>query len=108
MSHDVFHAGDNFKMDVTISNPSGSISVQEFIILDIYSNNYFFWPGWTQDLDYVDLNLTPGYLESDTILEFTWPSGAGSASGLKFWAALLDPATMTIYGSFDSFEFGYE
>lgn len=108
LSQNMFHSGDLFKLDVTISNPTTPKTIAEYIVLDIYGTLYFFWPGWTQEVDFIEINLPIGYLETENILEFNWPENAGAASGLMFWAAMIDPTTMTLYGDYDSVEFSYE
>jgi hypothetical protein len=39
---------------------------------------------------------------------FAWPAGLGSASGVRFYAGLTDPAMTTLYGELGMFEFGWE
>jgi hypothetical protein len=39
---------------------------------------------------------------------FIWPPGAGSATGIVFWGALLDPDTGELFGVVDSVSFGFQ
>ncbi len=100
-----FTSGDDFMLDVEIYNPRETKTLQEYILLDVFGISYYFWPGWTETPDYQDIDLTPGFHETDHILNFTWPDNAGAADGLKFWGALVD--VDSIYGNFDYVEWSY-
>jgi hypothetical protein len=102
----IYHAGDPFLLTCTIGNPGPELTAHEYIILDVY-HSYFFWPSWSMSVDFEVKTLAPG-IDLETILSFEWPTGAGSASGIIFWAGLLDPSSSTLLCGVDSVEFGYE
>jgi hypothetical protein len=81
--------------------------VEEYIVLDVWGA-YFFWPLWTNEPNGVLLTVPQGTDRTDSILQFTWPQGVGAASDLRFWAALLDPATMSLACDYDMVTRGYE
>ncbi len=95
-----------FKLETTITNPGETMQVHEYILLDVYGS-YWFWPSWNQTGDFELRELQAGSVANDVILEFWWPAVSGSAENLKFWAALVDPETVTIVGAYDMVEFGY-
>ena len=39
---------------------------------------------------------------------FTWPPNTGSARGIRFYAALTDPAIHILIGQWDMAEFGWK
>lgn len=85
---------------------NGEVDLQKFIILDVYGN-YYFYPRWTTELDYLPLTVTDGYEHSGTILDFTWPEFDGTAHGIVFWAGIFNPETGSI-GGYSALAFGYE
>ncbi|MBN1550784.1 hypothetical protein JW979_04930 [bacterium] len=103
-----FQAGDHFLLTRRAINPGPEVTLEEWIILDVYGM-YWFYPRWMMTPDYV-LTTLPGYSdETMTIMDFNWPEGNfGTVSGLYFWGAFLDPNTSQIVGSYDFVEFGYE
>ena len=108
LNQNVFHGDDTFKLDVRIYSPLTTMTVDEYIVLDIASTYYYFWPSWGQGADSKAVNLIPGYDETENIFTFTWPDGVGSAGNLRFWAAMIDPETMQLYGQYDMEEWSYE
>ena len=82
--------------------------MDEYILLDV-EGQYWFWPGWTPEVDMRQTELAGLSWTSETILEFEWPEGEfGVYSGIRLWGAFLYPGAMTIAGQFDMVEFGYE
>ncbi len=103
----VFTAGDPFLLKAVYTNPGPQITLDEYIILDVFGT-FFFWPGWSSIPEYRRIILEPEQTNSEDILEFTWPDGSfGHAEGLCFWAAFLVPGTTTVYGDIDNEVFGY-
>lgn len=98
---------DHFVLEVAACNgESIPITVEVYIILDVWGN-YWFWPTWTQELDNSEWTLSPCDCHSEIILDFIWPSGAGSAEGIIFWEGLLEPGTLNLIGTIDSCQFDY-
>jgi hypothetical protein len=89
MNKTMFTAMDPFELHIRVRNPGDTYQdVMKLIMLEAYGV-FFFWPGWsdTFDCDFVDLQN--GFDETNAIMTFTWPSGAGSGLA-SFWSALLD------------------
>lgn len=84
----LYEAGDQFILTTRIGHTIEVVRADEYIILDVYGS-YWFWPSWDQTIDSVRITLNSGRVSVAKVLEFAWPEGAGSASGLYFWAALL-------------------
>jgi hypothetical protein len=107
LNQDRYTAGDNFLLRCICVNPGPDISVEEYIVLDVYGL-YFFWPGWTASPDFRGYVLTTGSGQYEEILKFEWPEGHfGETAGLYFYAALLDAASHSLLGTYDAVEFGY-
>ncbi len=107
LSQTMFHGGDQFLLMRKVINPGPELTLDEWIILDVYSN-YWFYPTWTQEPQCV-LTTCPAYDEAEmNVFDFEWPTVEGSANDLKFWAAMLDPSTSTLVGNYDMVSFGYE
>jgi len=100
------HTGDLFLLERECGNPLETLlTADEYIILDVFGL-YWFWPGWTQNLDKMQLDLSSGEHRNDTILTFVWPENTGSGSGLRFWGAILFAQTMDLI-DYDVVEWAY-
>ena len=107
LNQKVYHAGDPFIFGMTLWNYEEEIIADVYIVLDV-AGSYWFWPSWSEmpNIDYERRMLRENYYHSETILEFIWPSGAGSYSGVRFWGAITEMGTYNlladvVYVSFD-------
>lgn len=98
-------AGDLFLLNRAYGNPFGAVAVDEYILLDIYGA-YWFWPGWTTEVDFESWTIPAGGSSQDMILQFDWPAVEGIYTGLKFWAGLLNAGTTELI-LYDMEEWGY-
>ncbi len=96
MNDRTFSSGEPFDLGYRIENGPDPLHAQLAVLLDIpvgETHLYYTWPGW-QDLSHgipttvIDLQADQSWEE--TILSFTWPSGAGQMSGLSFWGFLVN------------------
>ncbi len=101
----MFQSGDRFDFDIRIENSSQLVTLHCFVLLDAFGSIWF-WPSWTQAIDYETWTIPAVTSAIYPILEFSWPNDAGAADGLRFWAALTSLDWMTIV-SLDSEEWGY-
>ncbi|MBN1355463.1 hypothetical protein JXA40_04225 [bacterium] len=102
-----FRPGSPCACKVTIGNPGPGTyaGVPLFVILDVYGN-YFFWPSFGV-FDYQEITVDIGSREFEVLPEFLWPSGVGSATGIRWYAAMTDPAITGLLGTMDTWEFGW-
>jgi len=87
--------GDLFKLTRTCYNPGTTLGVDEYIILDVYGS-FWFWPGWSETIDFKNTVIPSGIEDIIQILEFSWPYVDGTAEDLKFWGALLDEGSLDL------------
>jgi hypothetical protein len=106
LSKTIFHPGDHFELKCTDVNMGELLTVEQYIILDVWGS-YWFWPSWSPLPDFQLRDLAPNSVTTESILSFTWPEGAGSASGLRFWGAYLRPGTSELVGDYSMIEWGY-
>jgi hypothetical protein len=106
LNAEIYRAGDRFLLVLGIGNGGPSVLGDLFIILDVYGE-YWFWPSWTQRLDYDRRYFDGETYEEMAILDFTWPAGVGSAAGLRFWSAITETGGTTLLSNVDFVEFGY-
>jgi len=106
LNQTLFHPNDTFLLECRKVNPGPVVTVEHYILLEVLGQ-FWFWPSWTQDLDFQLADLPPASDETEEILTFTWPTGAGSFDGIRFWAAYLAPSSATIVGLYDMVEWGY-
>jgi|GEM_PF-5708755 len=100
----LYAAGDPFELVLDIENPGAGRFVDKYILLEV-SDSFWFYPTWTQDLNFVHMYINQDYAISETVFSFTWPE-AGRIQEIIFWAALLDPSTNTLVGNYDFTSFG--
>ncbi len=109
LNRDFFHANDAFKLDLIISTDCETVSVDQFILLDV-QGNYWFWPDWTPEFAFETLERSAGNSQM-SILDFIWPEGAGAMEHLIFWAASFDPGhddIQHLIGDVSSVQFGFD
>jgi hypothetical protein len=108
MPSDFFRGGDIFYLDVYLCNTDNAqYNVPLFVILDVYGQ-LFFAPSFTEEFDMYDVTLPPNEQIMKSILQqFTWPHGAGEASGIIFYAAMTDPEITGLFGELDMAVFGW-
>jgi len=105
LNQEFYQAGDNFYLSIRHTNSGDPVTVNRFVILDVYSY-FWFWPSWSEESDFSRDIIQSGYSE-DVILSFDWPEVTGTAADLRFWAALLDPDSGELVGPWDFVIFGY-
>ena len=106
INKNIFHPGERFLLKLYWKSFDISTYVDLYIILDVYGN-YYFYPSWTQDIDYYSFFIN-NYTESNlNILDFIFPENCGSAQGIKFWAGITYHLTFEILSNIDSVEFGF-
>jgi hypothetical protein len=108
LNQELFHAGDPFLLRVQLGNAGSDPEILDlYIVLDVWGS-YWFWDTWTQIPGGKQRAVAPGLSDWETILSFTWPPGAGQGQGIRFWAALLDPVTMALFGEYSSVTFDFD
>ncbi|MBN1550998.1 hypothetical protein JW979_06000, partial [bacterium] len=113
MPSNMFHAGDPCGLKVHICNTTGYQlgGYPLFAILEVYGD-FYCAPSWISLSDgfdyYHDLTFAEGLTIKVIIPEFAWPDCTGSASGIRFWAAMTDPSITGLFGNYDLFEFGWD
>lgn len=101
----VLAEGDIFELRRACYNPFESIMVDEYILLDIYEQ-FWFWPSWSETVDYNTWELPEGIEYDEVLLTFPWPMVDGTVEGLKFWGAFLSSGTTDLI-VYDMVEWGY-
>jgi len=106
LNDDYFEAEEEFHLQCEIQRYGSTVTVEQYILLDVYGL-YFFWPSWSEDLDFENHTYPDGYHETSSILQFIWPEVQGHADGLFFYAGCLYTGTTTLIGEVSMVEFGY-
>ena len=107
LNDDMFSEGKEFHLELEMGNTTQQeIVVDTYLLLDVYSN-YWYWPSWSTEVDFRRNDvLEPGKIERETILLFTWPSYDGSFDGVYIWGATLEAGTANLVGNVDNVIFG--
>ncbi len=105
-SHD-FTEGDPCDCVVDLCNAELGIllDIPLFVVLDIYGS-YYFAPSF-DDVDWYKVTVPPGKMTVTVLPEFPWPSNAGSASGIRWLAAMTNSRMTEIIGEMGEFTFGW-
>ena len=99
--------GDTCSCTLTICNPGTTTypAVPVFAVLDVYGS-YFFAPSFST-FDHYIRDVAPGTTQLDVLPGFTWPSGAGNAQNILWYAAMTNAEMTTLFGDLDTFTFGW-
>ncbi|MBN1295469.1 hypothetical protein JXA80_01735 [bacterium] len=107
LNQEEFRKWDTFHLSRTVVNSGSGLTVDEYILLEVYGQ-FWFWPSWNTTGDYLRRTLGADTIyAAETVMSFMWPEVEGSAAGLRFWAAMLDRDRQTLYGGFDKVDWGY-
>ena len=111
MPSDYFRQGNQCSCTVTVSNDRGAdlTGYPLYVLLEI-NGLILFAPGFTTTpADF--LGEYPVFPQGETVVpvlpQFTWPSGAGSLTGVHWYAALFDPGMQSLFGDMDIYTFGW-
>lgn len=102
-----FGPGDVCSCTVTVCN-SGFETYSDlpvFVVLDVYGS-LFFAPGFS-DFDYYKPTLVPGETVIEVLPDFAWPTGAGSAQGILWYAGITNETISSMIGDIGMFSFGW-
>ena len=104
---DTYYPGDLFSTTVQVCNPQLEPleSHPLFVILDVYDTLYFA-PDFS-DFNSVNQDYPPGETEVTILDPFLWPEDVGSATGLSWYAALVDPSVSNLVSNLSTWEFGW-
>lgn len=110
LSSDLFVPGDRFLLSAALHNNSTQRQVRLAVVLDLSSvipdNGYYFYPSWTNALEYETLTLQNYGTIDLTVLNFVWPTTGSAASGIRFWGIVLD-SSMQVISNIETESFRY-
>jgi len=107
MPSDNYGPGQECYCQVIVSNPTVETLRDQpvFVCLDIYGT-YYFAPRFAT-FDYYPKILIHGDTVIDVLPSFSWPEGAGSATGINWHAAMTNMEMTDLFGEMDTFTFGW-
>ena len=108
MPSNFYRPGDPCSVEVRICNPSAATyhDVPLFVILDVYGN-YYFAPTFSS---YDKYTLTDVHSGMDTMVilpPFDWPTGAGAADGINWYAGMTNKDLTQLFGTYGFYSFGW-
>ena len=107
LSQNVFSPGDPFVLEAMITNPGSNVFTDQPLVILLDAHGNFFWyPAWSTDFS-VELITVPAGVSNKEILNFEWPTGTGSESGILFYGAMLTQDMTAIFGNWDFITFGW-
>jgi len=78
-----------------------------FILL-VVGDQYYFYPGWSDAVEYSYMDIAPGVRDVEFIHPVEYGGGAGAMDGLYFISAFLKPDLSDFYGNIHYVEFSFE
>ncbi len=99
--------GERFQIDLILDNhgPETYAGLPLFALLDVFGT-FYFAPDWTEAAAWIQVDVGIGQSAID-LFDFTWPSGLGTMSGLRLYAALVTPDLSGLVGDWDVVMFGW-
>jgi len=95
-------AGDRFHLHLVLHNPEqADFAADAYVLLGVHGD-FWSWPSWIPLEDGVDYQAVfCGAMTAQpmTLLDFSWPAGAGTAAGLEFYGALFEPSSFNMIGN---------
>ena len=76
-----------------------------FVILEVYGS-MFFAPDFSE-FNYYEPTLDPGSTILEVLPVFSWPTGAGTAEGINWYAGITGADMQSIIGDIDHLTFGW-
>ena len=103
-----FRPGDACFLDVEVINPGNPLENTRLVVALMINGQFWFWPGWTGELDSTLMDVPIGSTELPVLDSFIWPENAGSFYPLFFIGALLNEHYTEFLGKPDIWKFGYQ
>ena len=104
----IYHPGDTCRVDVVVCVPGDqTMSGLPLFVMLYVAGEFFYGPGFTQNIDYYEEDYLPGETSLEIIGSFVWPDGCGSYDGAMFIGAFLNQEMTMILGEFGYFAFGW-
>lgn len=102
-----FSPGSNCACSVSVTHVQGYAlgRCPLLVVLSAYGN-YFYAPGFSNQLDYYVEVFAPGTTSQTVIPNFAWPSGVGSGSA-TFYSGILDPKLEQVISNIVEFDFSW-
>lgn len=102
----LYRANDLFILNLYIANHGPhNVDVNVYILLEVFGT-YFFYPSWTENVEYIPARIPfPKEIETQ-LMNFTWPAGVAPINDMCFWGALVDPDTGELVGEYSMWDFG--
>ena len=107
MPCDSFYCGDVCYVKATVTNDTAErySYVPLFVLLDC-NGVFFWWPSWSDEIDYHLIDIEPLMEKEYWIVEpFTWPDFTSTAGNIWLYAVMTDRKITQVFGLFDSFTF---
>ena len=103
-----FRTGDMFWLKVHVCNTGAEpiAEVPVFVILGV-GDLFWFWPGWSHDVDYRLDTFPPDHSEFYVLEAFLWPDVSGSADNLGLYCGMVTPELDALIGDYDYITFAY-
>lgn len=105
-----FGPGDQFLLVFDLNNSDSQAYDCDAYVLLGFAGLYWCWPSWisaNDGLDYDTFTVPARDSIHEEVLNFDWPTGTGSASGLEFYGAAFQPNGFDLIGDLQYITFSY-
>jgi hypothetical protein len=98
LNQQTFTAGDSFILNGILCNGfDGELLFNLVVVLDVYGQ-YWFFPTWTRNLDYMAVTIPGCSCISEMLLNFPWPEEEVIFDDVCIYMALFDEWMSHMYG----------
>ncbi len=99
--------GDEFHLFAEVMNDNPyPVESDYYCVLEVVGL-YFWYPGWTEMLEFERRNLGIGMTSFDVLGPFQWPDVQDSLTGLYFYSVLTAPGNFNFISNLEVIDFSY-
>lgn len=96
---------DQFTLYSEYRNYGPERDIIEFVALEV-AGLFWYWPSWSDTVDFVQRPVAAQSSEVNTILTFAWPEVEGHAEGIRFWLGAVGESDGALL-DYDLIEWGW-
>ena len=102
-----YHGSEPFDLHLELQNHTGSPFQTDFYCcLEAYGQ-YYWYPGWTEDVSFQSRVIPSNGVPEQSFLSFTVPDGLGELGPFTLYAAMVNPETGELIGDYSAVMFRF-
>lgn len=103
-----YYGGDPFDLHLELQNNTGSpFNANFYSCLEAYGQ-YYWYPGWTQEISYQSRIIPSSGVPEQSFLAFTVPDGLGELGPFTLYSAMVNPDSGQLIGDYSAVMFRFK